>query len=229
VIDIFSVQDVSDMGDGEPLFANFMFEDWALMSLRFELHLLVRSFRHDVNDPERPGMHEDHVAFYYQRYYRKQLNAKFFGKDSLHELITLIRDTVAFKDSILGSTLAEEEQAAHDIFVKLTEEARRERTRRIDAGDESARLRFSVLATATEANKQGGPPGGPRVVPSSRSPGYQGGSGYQGAGYGSNYGGWGKGWQGGYGKGYNRGMTQRWNPDGWSGYGAKQTHWSKGM
>merc|ERR1719433_360582 len=33
-----------------------------------------------------------------------------------------------------------------DMFVKLTEENRRERQRRIDAGDETARLKFSTLA-----------------------------------------------------------------------------------
>mmetsp|Transcript_18966 Transcript_18966/g.33287 ORF Transcript_18966/g.33287 Transcript_18966/m.33287 type:complete len:121 (+) Transcript_18966:2-364(+) len=32
----------------------------------------------------------------------------------------------------------------NDIFIKLTEEARRERLRRLDAGEESARLRFAT-------------------------------------------------------------------------------------
>lgn len=170
-VDIFSIEDVCDVADGEPLFANFMFEDWTLMSLRFEMHLLVNSFKRDVGDPDRPGMHEDHLSFYYQKYFRKQLNVKFFGKESTAELVILINDTVGFNESlVLVSKLKEDEdEPPHSIFVKLTEESRRARQRRIDAGDETAKLRFSVLATATEAPKQQAVPMlQPRVVPGSR-------------------------------------------------------------
>eukprot|EP00425_Heterocapsa_triquetra_P011547 CAMPEP_0195136632 /NCGR_PEP_ID=MMETSP0448-20130528/154575_1 /TAXON_ID=66468 /ORGANISM="Heterocapsa triquestra, Strain CCMP 448" /LENGTH=262 /DNA_ID=CAMNT_0040174829 /DNA_START=1 /DNA_END=786 /DNA_ORIENTATION=- len=92
-VDIFSVEDVCDMGTGEPLFSNFSFEDWALMSLRFELNLLIQAFRKDVNDPERPGMHEPHMPFYYHKYFRKSLNTKFFGKEKVTELIEMVKDT----------------------------------------------------------------------------------------------------------------------------------------
>jgi len=50
VVDIMSVDNVCDVGNGEPLFSDFAFEDWALMSLRFEFYLLVKSFKRDVND-----------------------------------------------------------------------------------------------------------------------------------------------------------------------------------
>ena len=43
-IDVMSVQDVNDLGTGEPLYANFVFEDWALLSIRYELWLLVHAW-----------------------------------------------------------------------------------------------------------------------------------------------------------------------------------------
>eukprot|EP00448_Togula_jolla_P013591 CAMPEP_0170587024 /NCGR_PEP_ID=MMETSP0224-20130122/10062_1 /TAXON_ID=285029 /ORGANISM="Togula jolla, Strain CCCM 725" /LENGTH=887 /DNA_ID=CAMNT_0010910619 /DNA_START=32 /DNA_END=2692 /DNA_ORIENTATION=- len=165
--DIFSIEDVSDVGSGEPLFANFAFEDWALMSLRFEVHLLIRSFKADVNDPDRPGMHESHFGFYYNKYYRKQLNTKFYGVDTTAELMHLIKDTASVhaSTSIVVSKLPEDSDPPNDHFVKLAEENRRERQRRLDAGDETAKLKFSVLAAApTPAVQQ--PLGGPqRVAP----------------------------------------------------------------
>jgi len=155
LIDVNTVQDVNDMGNGEPLYANFMFEDWALMSLRLELHLLVKAFTHDVDDAERPGIHESHLSFYYSKYYKKQLNTKFFGMNDNIGLVDMIKDTVNFseEDKILHTVLTEDVEKSFNVFVKLTEECRRERQRRIDAGDETAKLRFSVLAASTPAAK----------------------------------------------------------------------------
>merc|ERR1719454_2537132 len=66
------VKDVTDLGNGEPLFAHFVYEDWTLLATRFELHLLAHAFKHDLADPERPAFQEQHLAFYYQKYYKKQ-------------------------------------------------------------------------------------------------------------------------------------------------------------
>merc|ERR1719203_117055 len=85
-LDVFGVANVCDVGNGEPLFGNFTFEDWALLSLRFELHSLVHAFRRDVNDPERAGIHVDHLLFYYNKYFLKSLNAKSYGVDTYEEL-----------------------------------------------------------------------------------------------------------------------------------------------
>merc|ERR1712176_968836 len=165
LIDVNTVEDVNDMGNGEPLYANFMFEDWALMSLRLELHLLVTAFKRDVDDPERPGVHESHLPFYYQKYYRKQLNTKFFGVSSNTELVEMIKDTVSFNadDMILQTVISEDIEKSFNIFVKYTEECRRERQRRIDAGDETAKLRFSVLAASAPA----------KAIPAKSASGYQ--------------------------------------------------------
>merc|ERR1712137_947109 len=59
-LDVFEVEDVNDVGGGMPLTRDFSPAEWALLHLRYELHLLAHSFRKDVNDPERAGIHLDH-------------------------------------------------------------------------------------------------------------------------------------------------------------------------
>merc|ERR1711920_441665 len=115
----------------------WVFEDWALLQLRYELFLLQSAFKVDVNDPDRPGIHEGHFGFYYQKYFRKYLNPKFFGVEGHTELV---KETVTFEEEILTpkATCGPEDLA---MFLKLGEENRRERQRRIDAGDETARLK----------------------------------------------------------------------------------------
>ncbi|CAE7663171.1 Hnrnpu [Symbiodinium sp. CCMP2592] len=146
-VDIHTVEDVLDIGEGEPLFAHFAFEDWALMNLRFEMAMLMSAFAQAVVDPDRPGVHEAHLTYYYNRYFRKPLNVKYFGANNSVELCELIKDVVTVLDNgILRPTLTEEQLINQDIFARLTEEDRRERQRLIDAGDESIRLKLSVLA-----------------------------------------------------------------------------------
>eukprot|EP00418_Pyrodinium_bahamense_P097688 CAMPEP_0179046642 /NCGR_PEP_ID=MMETSP0796-20121207/18791_1 /TAXON_ID=73915 /ORGANISM="Pyrodinium bahamense, Strain pbaha01" /LENGTH=939 /DNA_ID=CAMNT_0020743071 /DNA_START=42 /DNA_END=2858 /DNA_ORIENTATION=- len=171
-VDIFTVKDVCDIGEGEPLFASFMFEDWALMSLRFELLLLVKAFKKDVDDPDRPGIPEVHLPYYYNRYYRKQLNTRFFGMATVADLINMVKDTVRIseQDSIIISQLPEDTEPVSDIFVKLTEESRRDRQRRIDAGDETAKLKFSVLATPPTQMQHETKSQAPRVVIGNTAP-----------------------------------------------------------
>merc|ERR1712187_1105158 len=53
--DVDSVEDINDIGSGKPLYFSFAYEDWVLLSLRFELHLLAHAFKRDLNDPDRPG------------------------------------------------------------------------------------------------------------------------------------------------------------------------------
>jgi len=140
-IDIFSVADVCDGGDGVPLFENFTFEDWELMKLRFEFCLLVLSFKNDCNDADRAGIPSNHFAFYFNRYYQKSVNPKAYGLADVNEVMGMIKDTISTKDSLIVSQLSDDLDNL-DIFLKLTEENRRERQRRIDAGDETARLKF---------------------------------------------------------------------------------------
>jgi hypothetical protein len=151
-IDIFSVADVLDVGKGVPLFDSFTVEDWTLMKLRFDFCLLVLSFKVDANDPDRSGIPLDHLPFYYQKYYAKPINFKNYGVVDAKELVALIKDTVSIKEGLVVSTLSDDLDNL-DIFLKLTEEGRRERQRRIDAGDETARLKFVAAAEPKPAPK----------------------------------------------------------------------------
>lgn len=141
--DVFKVEDVCDVCNGEPLFANFEYEDWALLNLRFELHLLVHGFRHDMTDPERTSFHENNLHFYYSKYYQRLLVFKDYGCSTLRELLELMKDTivVAPKDGVIDHLLSDDTPL--DNFVKLTEDHRRERQRRVDVGDSTAALKFS--------------------------------------------------------------------------------------
>jgi len=140
-VDVFSVTDVMDIGSGEPLFANFAFEDWTLLSLRYELHLLVHSFKKDIDDAERPGFHESHLAFYYSKYFHKQFSVKAFGCDAFKNVVELIKEHIALSDTgILQALVADDSETSK--FVQQVEEHRRDRQRRIDAGVESAELKF---------------------------------------------------------------------------------------
>jgi hypothetical protein len=141
-LDVFGVEDFLDVGGGQPLFSEFTFEDWSMMSLRFEIHLLIHSFRRDTNDPDRIGIHADHLLFYYTKYYKKQLSLKFFGVEHLKEVIDLVRDTVVITKTNVVEAQIPDDLESPGIFVMLTEEARRDRSRRIDLGEESARLKI---------------------------------------------------------------------------------------
>lgn len=188
--DVFAIQDVLDIGKGEPLFTKFEFEDWALMSLRFELSLLVHAFRHDVEDPERLGITPDNLSFYYSRYFRKALNTSYYGVESIQQLLGFIRDTVSFdaKHNVLVSHLSSELDR-FDLFVKLTEECRRERALLIDGGDETLRLKFSKPPAPAQGDAgmacRSAPYGGGGCAPPPT--GYSGGKGY--AGKSQNFGG----------------------------------------
>merc|ERR1711972_1266610 len=49
-LDVMAVEDVLDIGNGQPLFSEFVYEDWTLLSLRYEIHLLLQAFKKDLND-----------------------------------------------------------------------------------------------------------------------------------------------------------------------------------
>merc|ERR1712023_44843 len=120
------------------------------MTLRLELHLMTVSFKKDCNDPDRVGVPLDHVSFYFYKYFSKVFCPQVFGVTDPKDLYAIIKDTVTPQDGILVSQL-EEATESFDIFVKLTEAARRERHRRIEAGDETARLKYQPGAVREAA------------------------------------------------------------------------------
>merc|ERR1712151_91410 len=155
-MDLFSIEDVCNVGNGEPLFLDFEAHDWALMTLRWELHLLATAFKKDVNDEDREKIPEQYLQFYFQKYFKKNINPKSFGKDDIKDLVTaFVKDTVTLEGEPLFFSSNLTEDAQPDMFVKLTEEKRRERQRRIDAGDETARLSFTPAGGAGAAAGKG--------------------------------------------------------------------------
>jgi len=183
-LDIFGVEDVSDVSNGEPLYSNFAYEDWALLSLRFELHLLVHAFVHDVADPERVGVPLEHIAFYYFKYFKKGLSPKNFGVETIDDVLGLVRDAVIVspKSRVLESQVSGEYDS-NEIFLKLAEEDRRDRQRRLDAGDQTAQLRIprpiSAMQFTTSAQIAAGqvPLGGPAAAVSASQQAQKGGLG----------------------------------------------------
>lgn len=154
-LDVFTVEDIMDLGNCEPLFANFAYEDWTLLSTRYEIHLLLHSFKKDLNDADRPSFGEKHLAFYYNKYYRKQFSLKMFNFEKMEELVEHIKDTVTIAEGNGFLLTALEENKPLEWFVKLAEEQRRDRQRRLDAGDETAKLKFQRPAAAPPRGDDG--------------------------------------------------------------------------
>merc|ERR1740121_1235793 len=159
-------------------------------------------------------MIESHMAFYYTKYFKKALNAKFFGTNTLPELLAMVKDSVVIqkKEGVPDVVVCTETTAACDkdsdaktgfvTLLKLTEQVRRDRQRRIDAGDETAKLKFSVLAVTKPADQEPvtvKPPSHVVVPPKAKHKGGGKWDDDQGSkGWGK---GWSKGWKGGGGKG----------------------------
>lgn len=157
--DLDTVDNVLDAGNGIPLFANFAYEDWTMLQTRFEFWALTVSFIKDLDDPDRPGVPYKDILFYYSRYFNKQISPKQFAAKDLDEVLNMIKDTVALNaDKLLVASLDDNESIIK--FVKLTESVRRARQRRIDGGDETARLVFPP----PEVQRPGGYGSGPAGV-----------------------------------------------------------------
>lgn len=151
-LDVFGVSDVSNIGNGEPLYAHFSYEDWSLLSLRFEMHLLGHSFDKDVRDRDCVGIHIDNLPFYYNKYFKKSLVSKNFGVETNQELLDFVKDTVALDSRLVLETQLSEGLDNFDIFLKLTEDCRRDRKLLVDSGDDSAKLKFSHASASSSGS-----------------------------------------------------------------------------
>jgi hypothetical protein len=154
--EIWSCEDVCDTGDGTPLFRKFSKEDWAMLTLRYEIHLLIHAFAMAAGG-DRPGIHESTISHYYNKFFGKNFSPAFFGKKDLAGVVALIVDTVSIGDASGCLEFGHPDETPMDTFVKLTEEARRERKARIEAGDESAEIKLNdkALASAKSSGKGG--------------------------------------------------------------------------
>jgi hypothetical protein len=141
--DIWSVEDVKDAGNGQPLFQSFQPEDWALLNLRFEMHALIHAFRQEVGE-DHPGIHPDTFLHYYAAYFVRQFSFQMYGQESLDDLARLLADTLSADEESGCLLLGHPDETPLETFIKLTEEARRDRLARIEAGDETARLKMNL-------------------------------------------------------------------------------------
>merc|ERR1712129_440026 len=142
-VDLFGAQDILDIGAKLPLFRDFQFEDFAMMSLRFELNLLVHAFGKDCEDEDRKNMRTEHLQFYYQKYFGKSLACASFGVQNSAELVALVNDTLAVNDDSVIEAMVPVDLESNGVFVKMTEAARRHRHLCVDMGDESAKLKIT--------------------------------------------------------------------------------------
>jgi len=157
-LDVFAVEDVMDLGNTMPLFAQFLYEDWALLNLRAELHLLLQNFKKDLDDADRPSFVEAHLGYYYQKYFKKSWNFNQYGLAKFADLLDILKDAISVDSTSNFLQAVQSEDVALETFLKYTEDHRRERERRVDAGDETAKLKFSRPAPppTRQADKGGG-------------------------------------------------------------------------
>ena len=94
-LDVFAVEDVMDLGNTMPLFAQFLYEDWALLNLRAELHLLLQNFKKDLDDADRPSFVEAHLGYYYQKYFKKSWNFNQYGLAKFADLLDILKDAIS--------------------------------------------------------------------------------------------------------------------------------------
>merc|ERR1712187_780988 len=92
-----------------------------------------------------------HLSFYYEKYFKKEFSLDNFGMKAFADFVEIIKDVVQVgdKNALLEPQLAIDTPLAN--FVRLTEEHRRDRVRRVDAGDETANLKFKRQAPARTA------------------------------------------------------------------------------
>merc|ERR1712224_522839 len=155
---------------GTPIYSNFKYEDWLLLSWRYELHLLSHAFAVDVADPDRPGIFEDQVPHYYSIYFKLKCDPGKLGCDNLQKVFKVLKlpglelTAKGGKSKILTSDL-DKETSLKDFIIGV-ESYRRDRIRRIDAGDESAQLKFPKNTQPAKAAAQAAKAGATTVVKS---------------------------------------------------------------
>ncbi|CAJ1412707.1 unnamed protein product [Effrenium voratum] len=145
-LDVFAIDNILDIGEGEPLFGNFEYEDWLLLSTKVELHLLVHHFRDDTGGAV---LDESNLAHYYKTYFNKDLTPADFAASSAGEVIQLAEDVVCVENTLLEHKFPEDTNFLH--FLKL--QARRERLQALEAGDETVTLTFPGAEREREAKK----------------------------------------------------------------------------
>jgi hypothetical protein len=159
-VSLDEVDDIHNAKGDAPLYACFQKEDWFLLSWRYELHIMAHAFAHDVDDADRPGIPVVHISDYFQIYYQRELDHTRLGFTAVAAALTIVKDSITFEGKRMSEILASRYSPDEPLsqFVKLTEASRRDRARRMDAGDESALIQLRVKQsgiTACKGKKKG--------------------------------------------------------------------------
>merc|ERR1712046_484240 len=114
--DISKTEDIANASNGQPLFANFGQEDWALVLLRMELYLLLNAFPKDCDDKDRK-IHVSNLAFYFNKYWGKNFSGQTYGMKDDGEIIRkLIKDTIEVNDTDIVLSKLQADLEAPDVF-----------------------------------------------------------------------------------------------------------------
>lgn len=143
--DTFAVEDINDVNNhGMPLYSKFSQEDWTLAALRYEIHIMLSAFQKEVEETKRPGIHKNLFVEYFRLYGRRDFYSENYGAANLDVFCEMMKDTFVINDD--GLMMPEHDpETVPSIFIRLTENARRERQRRIDLGDATAKLEFKEV------------------------------------------------------------------------------------
>ena len=147
VQDVSLFSDVMDTGLFEPLCSKSSYEDWALLSIRYELHLLMHALRQNRHVHAQTTLPQAHLAAHYNKYFGKEFKISNYGFKGVSELAEVIKDTVLIEGDGECACLAPQltENISFEHLVKLTEVQRRDQSNRIDAGDDYVPLKFLMF------------------------------------------------------------------------------------
>lgn len=159
-IDVWACDDILNAVGEAPLFAFWKEEDWRVAQLRHDLTAMFHCFKTDVNDETHPGITKKTFADYFGKYFDATWDSNRGGRPTDEAFWESIMDTLDEEDGILVAQ--QDQDVPLDVFVRATEEARRERVAKIAAGDDSAKLKFDI-PTRRVVSSSSGPP--PRTAP----------------------------------------------------------------
>ena len=130
---------LQDVAAASP-FCSFAYEDWALLNIRLELHLLMVAFRQGSDNTAESCIPIKLLPTLYKKGFNKQFILANYGVSEFSDFVDIINDTVIIRGGKLQPKLGPDSEPG--LFVQLTETHRRVRTRRFDAGDESVLLKL---------------------------------------------------------------------------------------
>jgi len=177
-IDLSEVKDPHNAdGEGTPIYSNFKYEDWVVLSWRYELHLLSHAFPIDAADSDRLGVPEEHMEHYWRIYYHHHFEPRKLGAANLRDALKVLKEPIQLKETSSGSRILVstcDRESSIDAFVVSVEAYRRDRCRRIEAGDESAALNIPRQSKAPvpegKATGKGVMKSAPKTTPKAKPP-----------------------------------------------------------